>query len=165
MSMHGILLDRVRSALRDSPRRYLILSLFITGIALMVVAHQAAGRVPTLPEEPLRIEALIVTKDRHGHCYLKTEAAGYKVGRAQKYDIECVVAENDHQVLFQWSCHDGQISEMSEDGSMITWTAPSSSGHTAVTVTVSDATNRVVSANVSLNVVSCSVCTFGQCSG
>jgi hypothetical protein len=165
MSMHGRLLDGVRSALRDSPRRYLILSLLITGITLIVVAHQAAGRVTALPEEPLRIEALLVTKDRHGHCYLKTEGAGYKVGRGQKYDIECVVADTGHAALFEWSCYDGEISEISEDGSMITWTAPDSSVRTIVEVTASDAANRMVSANVSLNVVSCSVCTFGQCSG
>lgn len=163
--MHMGAANCVKGALADPSRRYLVISLLVAGIAFIALAHQAAGRVPALPEEPPRIEALLVTKDRHGHCYLKTEGAGYKVGKGQKYDIECVVADTGHAVLFEWSCNDGEISEISEDGSMITWTAPNSSVHTAVTVTASDASNHMVSANVSLNVVSCSVCTFGRCSG
>ena len=46
---------------------------------------------------------------------------------------------------------------------MITWTAPKPSGSIEVTVTVivSDIAGNMVSKNISLNVVSCSACTFG----
>ena len=146
-------------------RRYVIISLLVLGIVLMAVGLEAVGRSLAMPKQPPHIEALLVTADRHGHCYLKTYSGGYYVGKGQKYDIECVVAVTDSQLSYQWSCHDGEISEISEDGSMITWTAPDISVRTMVAVTVSDTANHAVSANVSLSVVSCSVCTFGPCTG
>ncbi len=140
----------------------MLVSLEVLGIALIVIGQQAAGRVSALPEEPPHIEALLVSADRHGHCYLKTEGAGYKVGKGQKYDIECIVSDTTSQLSYEWSCDDGEISE---DGSMIAWIAPNTSVHTIVVVTVSDIAGHMVSGNITLNVVSCSVCTFGQCTG
>lgn len=166
MRMHRDLLDPVKSAFRDQPRRHLIRFLLAAGVVLIAVGAVAAGRIHSLPRQAPCIEALIVNADRHEHCYLRADGEGYKVGRAQKYDIQCVVAGGDSQLSFQWLCRDGEFSEISEDGSMITWTAPDSSvDNTIVTVIVSDTADQTVSANMSLHVVSCSVCTFGPCPG
>jgi len=108
-------------------------------------------------EQPPIIEALLVTAE---HCYLKEEDSGYKVGKGQKYDIECIVSDTGGEVSYNWSCDGGEISE---DGSMITWTAPNPSGSIDVTVTVivSDIAGNMMTKNIILNVVACSPCTFG----
>ena len=108
--------------------------------------------------QPPIIEALLVTKDRYGHCYLKTYSWGYKVGKAQKYDIECIVSDTSGEVSYNWSCDGG---ELSGEGSMITWTAPNISGSVTVTVIVSDIAGNMMTKNIVLNVVGCSACTFG----
>jgi len=127
-------------------------------------------------EQPPIIEALPVTKDRYGHCYLRTYSWGYKVGKGQKYDIECVVADTGIEVsyewliecknpdtqIYEWPCDGG---ELSGEGSMITWTAPNRAVDIRVTVTVSDISGNMVSKDISLNVVTCSSCTFGYCTG
>jgi len=111
-------------------------------------------------EQPPIIEDLLITKDRYGHCYLKKSGEKYLVGKEQKYDIECIVADVGIELFYEWSCTGG---EFSGEGSMITWTAPKPSGSIEVTVTVivSDIAGNMVSKNISLNVVSCSACTFG----
>ena len=111
--------------------------------------------------QPPIIEALLVTKDRYGHCYLRAYFWGYKVGMGQKYDIECIVSDTSGGVSYNWSCDGGKISEFSEDGSMITWTAPNTSGYVTVTVIVSDIAGNMAGKNIILNVVVCSACTFG----
>ena len=120
--------------------------------------------ISVVPEQPPIIEALLITKDRYGHCYLKKYAGGYFVGKEQKYDIECVVADTDdelfYKLLYEWECDGG---ELSGEGSMVTWTAPKISGEVTVTVTVSDIAGNMVSKNISLKVVACSSCTFGYC--
>jgi hypothetical protein len=110
-------------------------------------------------EQPPIIEALLVTAE---HCYLKTYSWGYKVGQGQKYNIECVVSsDTSDELSYNWSCTSGQISETSEDGSIITWIAPNTTVDVIVTVTVSDDAGNMMSKDISLNVVSCSHCTFG----
>ena len=113
--------------------------------------------------QPPIIEALEVTKDRYGHCYLIEYSWGYKVGMEQQYDIDCIVADTGVELFYEWSCDGGELSEVSEDGSMIAWTAPSTSGEVIVTVIVSDIADNMVSESVTLEVVSCSPCTFGSC--
>jgi hypothetical protein len=108
--------------------------------------------------QPPNIEELKVTKDRYGHCYLKTYSWGYKVGKGKKYDIECIVSDTSGAVSYNWSCNGG---ELSGDGSLITWTAPNISGSITVTVIVSDITGNMVGENIDFDVVSCSACTFG----
>lgn len=110
--------------------------------------------------QPAIIEALLVTAE---HCYLREQGSGYLVGKGQKYDIGCIVANTSGELVYDWSCDGGEISEISEDGSMITWTAPNPPGTEDVTVTVivSDIADNMVSKNITLNVVSCSKCTFG----
>lgn len=106
-------------------------------------------------EQPPIIEALLVTAD---HCYLKTYSWGYKVGREQKYDIECIVSDTIMELSYEWSCTAG---ELSGEGSLITWTAPNAVGDVTVTVILSDTAGNTFSKNIMLSVVSCSQCTFG----
>ena len=113
-------------------------------------------------QQPPTIEALLITKDRYGHCYLKEYSGGYYVGKEQKYDIECIVEDVGIELFCDWSCDGG---ELSGEGSMITWTAPNTSGKITVTVTVSDIAGYMVSKSISLTVVSCSTCTFRSCTG
>jgi len=108
--------------------------------------------------QPPIIEDLLITAD---HCYLKTNTSPYKVGKEQEYHIECVVADTSGEVSYNWSCDGGEISEISEDGSMITWTAPNTACYVTITVIVSDVTGNMSSKNINLQVVSCSPCTFG----
>ncbi len=118
-------------------------------------------RISVVTGQPPGIEDLLVTKDRHGHCYLKKAVSGYTVGKAQKYDIECIASHpDDFELSYKWECDDGEIEG---EGAMITWTAPNTSREVKVTVTVSDIAGNVVSKNIVLKVVTCSVCTFGSC--
>ncbi len=118
-------------------------------------------RIGVVTGQPPVIEEMLVTKDRHGHCYLSTYAWGYKVGKAQKYDIECIASHPDgFEPSYKWECDDGEIEG---EGAMITWTAPSTSADVTVTVTVSDILGNMVSESVTLDVVSCSPCTFREC--
>lgn len=120
--------------------------------------------VSVMPDQPPTVEALTVSKDRYEHCYLIEYPWGYKVGKGQKYDIECVVSDSGVEVFYEWSCDGGEISQGSEDGAMIVWTAPGAAGYVTVTVIVSDSANNTAAPKtVSLEVVSCSPCTFRDC--
>jgi hypothetical protein len=105
--------------------------------------------------QPPVIEALLVTAE---HCYLKTYSWGYKVGKEQEYHIECIIADTGTELSYDWSCDGG---ELSGDGSLINWIAPNTSGYVTITVIVSDVADNMSSKNISLQVVSCSPCTFG----
>ena len=120
--------------------------------------------VSVMTDQPPDIIKLEVTKDRYGHCYLKEVTFGYKVGKAQMYDIECIVSDTGPELSYEWSCDAGEIWDMSEDGSMITWIAPDTSIYLTVTVTVTNVvTGNSASKNVDLQVVSCTTCEFGTC--
>ncbi len=114
--------------------------------------------ISALTGQPPTIEALIITKDRYGHCYLKPYSGGYYVGKEQMYDIECIVADTDIEVFYEWSWTGG---DLSGEGSLVTWTAPDTSGYVTVTVTASDIAGHMASNDITLNVVNCSPCTFG----
>ena len=142
----------------------MIVSLLVLGIVLLLVGVEAAGRGPALPKEPPSIQAVVVTTDRHEHCYLiQEEALKYKVGREQKYDLECTITDARFPLSYNWSCDAGSLSDISAHGSVITWTAPNTSGQATITITVSDTAGRTASESVSLTVVSCSPCTFRGC--
>ena len=138
-------------------------------ITVVVTDGHGGTATETLPVsvvtgQPPVIEALLITKDRHEHCYLRERSRLVLVGREQKYDIECIAYHPDgFELSYEWDCDDGEISGISEDGSMITWKAPNTSVDVTVTVTVSDTAGNTVSDSMPLNVVSCSVCTFGSC--
>ena len=169
------LVDSLGSTLRNPFRRYLILAVVIVGMILVFVAHEAAGRVPALPEEPPTVEALIISKDRYEHCYLIEYSRGYKVGKGKKYDIECLVVDTGQALYYEWliECRnpDTEIYEvqcdggaLSGEGSLVTWTAPDRAADIRVSVTVSDmGGNSAAPEIISLQVVSCSPCTFGSC--
>ena len=115
-------------------------------------------RISVATEQPPIIEALLVTKDRYGHCYLLTYSWGYKVGMGQKYDIECIVSDTSGGVSYNWSCDGGEIS--GED-SLITWTAPNTSGYITVTVIVFDVAGNMDNESIVFTVVDCIPCEFG----
>ena len=119
--------------------------------------------VTVVTGQPPVIEELLITKDRYGHCYLKEYSWGYKVGKEHKYDIKCTASHPDGlELSYEWEWHDGEVSEISEDSSMITWIAPDKYvERTTITVIVSDIVGNMASKNLVLNVVSCSSCTFG----
>jgi hypothetical protein len=125
--------------------------------------HGMEGTWPSLPlsvvtDTPPIIEGLIVTAE---HKYLKTTTYGYMIGETKEYLIECSVSDPSVGVVYDWSCDGGEISEISEDGSMITWTAPATkNAYFTVTVIVSDVANNRVAKRTVLYVVSCSACTF-----
>jgi hypothetical protein len=111
---------------------------------------------------PPTVEDLIVTAKEPK--YLKEGTTGnydYKVGRTKEYDIECIVSDTSAGVSYNWSCENGEISEVSEDGSMITWVAPDYYVQaTQVTVIVSDVADNRVSKSIVFYVVSCTSCNF-----
>jgi len=105
--------------------------------------------------QPPVIESLIVTPK--GHEYLREYSGHYKVGKAMSCDIECIVSDTSGELVYEWSCDDGEISG---EGSMITWTAPDRAVEVTVTVTVSDGDGNMVTRSIVFKVVRCSSCTF-----
>jgi hypothetical protein len=101
------------------------------------------------------IEKLIVTAKEPK--YLKTTSTGYKVGKTKVYYIECDVSDTG-ELVYEWSCTGG---EMSGGGSIITWTAPDTSGDVTVTVIVFDVEGNMDNESTVLDVVDCTSCTFG----
>ncbi len=64
--------------------------------------------------------------------------------------IECLASDPDGDVVsYQWSANGGTVSE---GGSSVSWTAPSSSGAYTATVTVSDATGGQATASLLIDV-------------
>jgi len=103
---------------------------------------------------PPIIEDLIVTADR----YLRKSLFGYDydVFWPSKYYIECIVSDTDGEVSYNWSCDDGEISEISEDGSMITWAVPNNTSiDITVTVIVSDIAGNRMGKSIAFYVPSC----------
>jgi len=107
------------------------------------------GRPPT-------IQNLIVTAKEPK--YLKTTSTGYKVGKTKEYDIECIASGTNGELVYEWSCNGGEISGA---GSLITWTAPDTSGYVTVTAKVFDDEGNWRRKNVVFEVVDCSPCEFG----
>jgi len=106
-------------------------------------------------DPPPIIEDLIVTAE---HKYLKEATTGYKVAKTYDYCIECIASNTSSELVYEWSCDGGEISG---EGSMITWTAPDTSGDVTVTVKVFDSLGNWVRKSIFFEVVPCSSCTFG----
>jgi hypothetical protein len=101
------------------------------------------------------IESLIVTAE---HKYLKEIPGGYKIGKGQSYEIECIASDPDGVELFyEWSTDGGGISG---EGDTVIFTAPLWAGTVTVRVTVSDSNGGAATDHVAFTVVSCSSCTF-----
>jgi len=112
--------------------------------------------ISVMPDQPPVIEALLVSA---GHKYLRqlVSAERYEVGEGRTFDIECIASHPYGIALtYEWECDTGEISDGSEDGSLIKWTAPYVRGFTSVTVTVSDLAGNMARQSVTLEVVSCS---------
>ena len=105
---------------------------------------------------PPIIDNLIVTAQEPK--YLKTTTTGYKVGKTKQYYIECIVSSTNGELVYEWLCNGGEISG---EGSLITWTAPDTSGYITVTVKVFDGVGNWVRKSVVFEVVSCESCVFG----
>jgi len=101
------------------------------------------------------IEDLIVTAKEPK--YLKKTGTGYKVGKTKEYYIECIVSDTSG-LVYKWSCTGGEVSG---GDSVITWTAPDTSGDVTVTVIVFDVTGNMDNESIVFEVVSCTSCTFG----
>jgi len=103
---------------------------------------------------PPIIEDLIVTAE---HQYLKKITTVYKVLKMMEYYIECIASSTNGELVYEWSCDDGEISG---EGSMITWTAPNTEVEVDVTVTVKvfDGIDNWVRESVAFEVVPCESC-------
>ena len=115
--------------------------------------------VGTLPT----IEQLCITP--RGHVYLRENTAGYDydVWNGREYDIECIVSDPSGVVAYEWSCTSGNISG---EGSLITWTAPSeSSVAVTVTITVCNVLDDEVTESIDLWMASCACGSWGLESG
>jgi hypothetical protein len=141
----------LRKNLQDPNRRFLIMAMIVLGIVLVITSRQ----------QPPVIQALEVTSEQHGHCYLiQDNTLEYRVGREQVYDIECTVSNTRATLTYDWTYEGG---ELEGEGPLVTWTAPNSSSDVTVKVTVSDSAGNTVSDSVLLRVVRCSACTFRGC--
>lgn len=112
--------------------------------------------VSVTQDQPPVIEAMQVRAD---HKYLRELLSGerYEVGEGRVFDIECIAAHPYGMALsYEWECETGEISDGSDDGSLIKWTASFVRGLTSVTVTVSDLAGNMARQSVILEVVSCS---------
>jgi len=111
---------------------------------------------------PPIIESLIVTAE---HKYLKEIPGGYKIGKSQSYEIECIALDPDGDELFyEWSTYEestGITGTVPGEGPVVTWTAPPRAGKVTVTVTVSDSNGGAATDSIAFTVVSCSACEFG----
>jgi hypothetical protein len=113
--------------------------------------------ISVAPSSPPVIEDLIVTAE---HRYFIKQSARYLIGKATSCQIECLSsAPEGGELSYGWSASGG---ELSGEGSVVTWTAPNTSGEFTVTVTVSDATGNKVNRSTVFKVVACSACTFGS---
>ena len=136
-------------------------------ITVIVMDGHGSPDVRTLPVsvvtgQPPTIEDLIITA---GHCYLKTNTSPYKVGQGKNYSIQCSVADAGVQLSYEWSCDGGEIVHVSEDGSVILWTAPKNQVKVTITVIVSNIADKQAVSSLLLQVVSCNTCSFPGCSG
>jgi hypothetical protein len=144
----------LRNTFQDRFRSYLIISLAMLGIVLIVIGQQAMEPINENPGQPPIVEALLVEAE---HKYLKETASGYMVGEGREFRIQCTASHpDDLELSYNWECEGGEVSEISEDGSTIIWTAPYTRVELTVTVTVSDIYGNMVSQPVALEVVSCS---------
>ncbi len=111
----------------------------------------------SLGTPPIIEDLIVIAKEPK---YLIKTSIGYTVGQTKEYDIECI-ASGTSELVYEWSCDGGEISEISEDGSIITWTAPGTSGKVPVMVIVSDSAGNKVGKSTVFIVASCSPCEFG----
>jgi hypothetical protein len=110
---------------------------------------------------PPIIESLIVTPKEPQ--YLKEYQGGYRILKDRSCEIKCVASdpEGDVQLSYKWSANGITISE---EGSVITWTAPSTAppqgGKVTITVAVSDSSGSAATKSIVFKVETCAACAF-----
>jgi hypothetical protein len=107
---------------------------------------------------PPSIENLIVTaQEPHYLKASETVGCNYDVWVTKVYYIKCIASNTSGELVYDWSCDDGEISG---GGSNITWTAPDKiSVEITVAVKVSDVAGDEVGKNIAFYIPSCA-CTF-----
>ena len=110
--------------------------------------------VPLIVLDPPSIENLIVTAQDPKYLRASyTAGCDYDVWMTNVYYIECIASNTSGELVYDWSCDDGEISG---EGSNITWTAPEEiSVKITVTVKVSDAAGDEVGKNIAFYIPSC----------
>jgi hypothetical protein len=117
---------------------------------------------------PPTVEKLVVTPKEN--IYLRkssTPGCNFDVWKGTtsnptKYDIECT-ASGTGQLVYNWSCTDGQIAG---EGSVITWTTPNEiSVKVTVTVAVFDGSGNSIVKEVVFEMASCTCGSWGLESG
>jgi len=99
------------------------------------------------PSRPPIIDNLIVTPKEPN--YMK----GEKIYQGKSCELKCLASDPDGDILsYNWSANGGQLSG---EGPVVVWTAPSNPGDVTVTVTVSDGTGNTVTGSKVFNVVTC----------
>jgi hypothetical protein len=100
------------------------------------------------------IESVNVTPKEPG--YMKEYSGGYKILKGKSCEIECVASDlDDDKLNYEWTADDGSLSE---EGSMITWTAPPKppkGGEVTITVTVSDSSGGMATKSIVFEVKTC----------
>jgi hypothetical protein len=118
------------------------------------------GRLPLSVNlgAPPTVEELCIAPE--SHRYLRnshTAGYDYDVWKDKDYEIECVTSDTG-ELIYNWSCTDGEISG---EGSIITWTSPNKQSTSTVsiditiTVIVSDNIGNSVGKYLALHIPTC----------
>jgi len=111
---------------------------------------------------PPIIETLVVTSEQPKYVKRGEENPDrYKILKSKTCEIECVVVNASDELTYGWACGGGEISG---EGSVVTWIAPSDRDTVTIAVTVSDAEGNVASKNIVFEVqtCACSLKNWGQ---
>ena len=118
---------------------------------------------------PPTIEKLVVAPQDSTFLRKATHSGcDFDVWKNQKYSIECIALNTSGELLYDWSCTDGDISG---SGSNITWTAPNKqststlSVEVIVTTIVSDDAGNAIARTMAFYVPTCSCNSWGLKSG
>lgn len=104
---------------------------------------------------PPTIESLIVTPKEPK--YMKEYSRGYKILKGKICEIKCVASDSEGgELSYEWSANGTTISE---EGPMVTWTAPLQGGEVAIIVTVSDSSGGIATNSMVFKVETCA-CAF-----
>ena len=111
---------------------------------------------------PPIIEELFVTSEQPKYVKRGEENTDrYKILKSKSCEIKCVVVNASDELTYEWACGGGEISG---EGSVVTWIAPSDRDAVTIAVTVSDAEGNVASKNIVFEVqtCACSLKNWGQ---
>jgi hypothetical protein len=145
-----------------SPGLYEIISIVSDGYG-KEVTRSISISVSQYP--PPVIEKLIVTPE--DPRYFKEHEGGYMILRDRKCTIECVIADPNEELIYEWSDGkdtytgpgSGAGATFAGEGSTITWTAPGKGIDVTITVLVYDEIGNAASKSISFEVETCG-CAF-----